>query len=1459
MESLIPLRKALLKLYDEPADIRRVCDDAGIDSTTIDVTGSALNIWHSVLHEAHKQDKVTAIVTVASKLYPSSVNDLENSLDIYIQGTGGITSVPASVVTAPFSDDELSVIERRLAECTRIHLLPLAPSIQGITIKLPQLDQIEELLQSNLSVWITGNAGVGKSGIAYHLANNSFDRQSVLFLDARKLAQLSSLQDLRAHLDIDIAVVDAISSIAQSFGCRIIIDQLDSVFETPCAELLCNFACICAEIPGAQAVVITRNTDRSSNILEQLEKRNFKQVLVTSIDTSLSQQLLLKLGISSPPQHVIDLATNLLNLDLISRIQAEKPFTDLDLIDEEVKLWQYYLETIRRQESVGTNSQRGLVIINEAIRLAWEGLNTPERTVILTQPQTIEQHRLIDWDILQQKHNLFYTFRHEKLHEFLAAKDAVDRDLTPEGLMHQMAVHRTSSIVTWMDKLYVHAEARYRERFIARYLAGENGLPFYTKLALLAQYLQTDISQEDPNIIRQILQIVESDPGLRKNFFKAVPHYSWASALWNHGFFDAQPLPVADAEGRQFLTHWDVQRYLIAVAHDAWDIVIRHVQSIDSNGWYIQWAIEALCHIPPEYAVPLLPRILNWLEDPFIAQSIDHPTFELMLGFAKAKLEDPAFALFGAMIMPILPPRSASPTARLLRSTIKPRLLGYYSLLNEELPLLRALNLTKMIQILEGRLRLVSALLSEHHRSTHYRSDWRSAIEVTDQDHDDQFEEKLLVALRDSLAAFVEDDPFTAKLWISRYLVDDHTIFRRLGLHLLARHPDKFPDLVAEQLLNRQNLDDIDIHHELFMLLHSGFAVLEVDDRRQLIVLIQTGFPVEREQRYREWFERNNPTADIDQEVESMHHCWVRDRLWMIRVHLTVQDTHRLDELIAKVGKPSHPEFLTWTESIDFGKVQDISPLSEAHIAAMNADELVHQVIGWSPSLSGNFFRQRSYEGLADAVARVISSNLNRYAEHGHKVAILHSIFAEAILGHLANQNNAPSIPWPTCIELIELLLPEPVRTQIIVEAGEINWAEVRRAIIRLLERGLEETTELPSVLYPQVEAILFKLLDDNDPDFENDNPSSDHDGIQNDPLIIALNHVRPLALDLLIRYQIRQILQVSNEKTQPGDHETLPKRRLNPVIAATLNTRLDPSVEQSLGVRAIFGQRLQTLYWLDSAWTETHLDQILPEDDGLQSTRFFLAAWNTFVVRYHYCSDAQLLEWLRPKYVRAISFLTNELVTKSLDPAQGLAKHLIVEYLKGTYAIDEPISQQNLLRMFFAEANADMCAHAAWVAWRFCADNPRRFWPRVKLLWAWRLQEIAMAGNSVDGKSEIGYFAQLPAVIHSLESMLSMQDLLTATSSYLFDSSPSYGSWEKFEEFLVHKVDQEPLAVIEFYQMMRDHQSDPYRFRPNETRRQILTVGAENQTSRSATLDLIDSIAALGEHGYKDIYLRFA
>lgn len=69
--SLAKVRDVLASLY-APRQAAIVATDAGIDTRSVDLAGSALTVWDSILAEAAKHGRVDAILSVARAQYPSN-------------------------------------------------------------------------------------------------------------------------------------------------------------------------------------------------------------------------------------------------------------------------------------------------------------------------------------------------------------------------------------------------------------------------------------------------------------------------------------------------------------------------------------------------------------------------------------------------------------------------------------------------------------------------------------------------------------------------------------------------------------------------------------------------------------------------------------------------------------------------------------------------------------------------------------------------------------------------------------------------------------------------------------------------------------------------------------------------------------------------------------------------------------------------------------------------------------------------------------------------------------------------------------------------------------------------------------------------------------------------------------------------------------------------------------------
>ena len=99
-EALRALRNAFVTLYNNPSSIRRVVDDAGIDTGLVNFQGAALEIWYSVLTEAENQGKVDALVRAVDTPYQAN-KALQQAYQAYQQTSQADTTTLTQSATTP--------------------------------------------------------------------------------------------------------------------------------------------------------------------------------------------------------------------------------------------------------------------------------------------------------------------------------------------------------------------------------------------------------------------------------------------------------------------------------------------------------------------------------------------------------------------------------------------------------------------------------------------------------------------------------------------------------------------------------------------------------------------------------------------------------------------------------------------------------------------------------------------------------------------------------------------------------------------------------------------------------------------------------------------------------------------------------------------------------------------------------------------------------------------------------------------------------------------------------------------------------------------------------------------------------------------------------------------------------------------------------------------------------------
>lgn len=949
-------------------------------------------------------------------------------------------------------------------------------------------------------------------------------------------------------------------------------------------------------------------------------------------------------------------------------------------------------------------------------------------------------------------------------------------------------------------------------------------IPLFAKTAVLDSYLSTDPRTLAPEIVDTIAKSLRKHKDLYSYFFRYRPQAEWARLLEPFGYFETAP-ELTENNGNFVATFWAEQEFLISVSPEVPEVVVDHIRKLKGHPYYFGRAMVALQNAPSSILPEVLPELLEWLDDIQIAQVVGIEILGLIQVVAKEQREL-VFTLFEKVTAPISP--SGVPDDEIGRF-LRARSYALFPLddyagrtLPKTAELLQTVNPWRTIDILEKQFR--EAIQQElKHTGTPTFTFWRSSIEPSGQDRIPEYKGLLLDCLRDAVEYLGQVDEAALEKRVEKYLTDESEIIRRLGVHLLRKFPVHLRDYVGRVLLDARNLDDLGLHHEFFNLLKDGFPVLDQREKRQLVSLLLLGPPTEKSE--------DDEELSVEEEKyrSDRREFWIRDRLWMLKDFLESEDAAYLDSLIAKWGKPEHPDFTHWIGNSFF--VSNESPVTADELSQKSNSDLIRFLSDWKPAARKSPSIEESHGALGVEVARLVESNRRRYEPILFEIARLHSGFAT----HLVKLSDPSESDFDTIFhsqfDLFEKMLSIPEIRESIEYSGSSSWISFRFAIVSLIEKLIQnENWTYDQKQFRRVVNLLILLANDPDPDMENDQPGEGWFG-HNDPLTVAINHVRPLAVAGLIRLLHRD--KAKSHKN--GNSVTSPELQIKSLMF--LSKKADQNLEMSLSVHSVFGRYLQSLYWIDAEWTVANIERIFPSEESPTSIAFFVSAWDSWIATS--VVDPLVFGLLRPKYERAIDNLSNGFISKTFSPVRGLAEHLLLEYENASYKINSPEGANSLIAKFFNRTLPEHRGTATWTVAQRMRGNQDK-WNRVKDLWLWRLSIANEAKHNLEFKDEMSGFSGILDSLPSSESISTMRLLLEGFLPYLGDSSSHDRIWHNLEQYLAREVSRDPLGAIKFYNLMHDHITTRRFFYPPEATK-IVTVASEHPQARRSVIDLID------------------
>jgi hypothetical protein len=365
----------------------------------------------------------------------------------------------------PLGGDYVGDIQPSFLRQTNLGTRLICSVISGMSESLPrdEVARVEDQLASGRAVLLTGDAGTGKSGIALELVRSARESGlAVLYLDARRFARAETEVALRQHIGLKGSVSAAIGRIGKHQGCRLIIDQLDYITGSVACQVLVELAVECCEQQGVQVVVASRKTEaQETKLLSMLDVGAFVELTSYPLTMDRARCVLQQLGISDPSKKVTELATNLLNLELIARVKTENPTFDFRAALDEIDIWEHHRLVLE------DDSER---VVAGAIDLARRALSSDRGSFDLDYPLLGPHRRLISWGVVVCEEARIHRFRHEKYQEYLYAWDATQRLRMPRAVCAELGAHRSRGVLTWMDKIYARQSPVGHEAFMKEML-----------------------------------------------------------------------------------------------------------------------------------------------------------------------------------------------------------------------------------------------------------------------------------------------------------------------------------------------------------------------------------------------------------------------------------------------------------------------------------------------------------------------------------------------------------------------------------------------------------------------------------------------------------------------------------------------------------------------------------------------------------------------------------------------------------------------------------------------------------------------------------------------------------------------------------------------------------------------------------------------------------------------------
>ena len=495
-------------------------------------------------------------------------------------------------------------------------------------------------------------------------------------------------------------------------------------------------------------------------------------------------------------------------------------------------------------------------------------------------------------------------------------------------------------------------------------------------------------------------------------------------------------------------------------------------------------------------------------------------------------------------------------------------------------------------------------------------------------------------------------------------------IFRRIALYLLAEKCGASFEIAAHAALDRENFYKEGLWCEYSRLLAVVFPRLDHSEKTRILGWVEAGRP-------------DLGRFDVDEEKRQRWAAlWQAERLGVLRSHLPPEWEQRYEEIVAEFGEPKADSDLSAFAS------GPRSPEEESKLKRMPVEEISELLKAWQPS--GEPFAPDP-EGLGQALRSVVSALPDRFVGSLDLFRGVEPTYARALVAGLRDAvKDDVRVEWGPLLCYLGWIAEQPLPLPDEPESGlgqdppnwgypdrDPDWRMARREAVGLLSDGFGKDT-VDWSLREAAWGVVDRIAGDPDPTPQDDQQSS------MDPATRSINTTRGVALHAVVQYAL-WVCRKTEGDIRPGGFGM----GHIPEVRERLERHLDPALEPSTAVRAVYGQRFPWLALLDFGWAKAKIDVIFPDDRPALRD----AAWDTYLA---FCPVYdKTFELLRGQYSAAV----DRLPTSAGDdgglhgsPGENLGKHLLAMVGRGKLSWAD---EDGLLRRFFENASAEDAEHA--------------------------------------------------------------------------------------------------------------------------------------------------------------------